>query len=95
MRGILPFTFANEADYDNIELGDELRLPEVRALITEGKPVRARKRDEERVLSPRLFLLTAADRHGSSQAVCLTTRAKTLIKETIQYGGRKDGRSKD
>ena len=37
--GILPFTFANEADYDNIELGDELRLPEVRALITEGKPV--------------------------------------------------------
>ena len=37
--GILPFTFANEADYDNIELGDELRLPEVRALITEGKPI--------------------------------------------------------
>lgn len=37
--GILPFTFADEADYDKIELGDELRLPDVRALIAQGKPV--------------------------------------------------------
>jgi len=37
--GILPFTFANEADYDKIDLGDELRLPDVRAQIAEGKPV--------------------------------------------------------
>ncbi len=35
--GILPLTFVNEADYDNISEGDELSLPDVRALIADGK----------------------------------------------------------
>lgn len=35
--GILPLTFANEADYDNISQGDELVLPDVRKLISDGK----------------------------------------------------------
>ena len=36
-NGILPLTFANEADYDKISQGDELCLPGVRAAIEAGK----------------------------------------------------------
>ncbi len=35
--GILPLTFVNEADYDAISEGDELSIPNVRQLISEGK----------------------------------------------------------
>ena len=35
-NGILPMTFANEADYDRIDLSDELTLPGVRALVESG-----------------------------------------------------------
>lgn len=35
--GILPLTFVNEADYDNINEGDELSLPNVRRRIEDGK----------------------------------------------------------
>lgn len=35
--GILPLTFANEADYDLIAQGDELALEDVRALISAGQ----------------------------------------------------------
>ena len=35
-NGILPMTFANEADYDRISFGDELTLPGVRALVEAG-----------------------------------------------------------
>ena len=37
--GILPLTFANEADYDTLELGHELCLPDVRRRLIEGEPV--------------------------------------------------------
>lgn len=36
-NGILPLTFANEADYADIDQMDELSLPNVRAAITAGK----------------------------------------------------------
>ena len=42
-NGILPLTFANEADYDRFDQGDELALDDVRALIERGEeriPVR-------------------------------------------------------
>ncbi|MGN0794462.1 MAG: aconitate hydratase [Aristaeellaceae bacterium] len=35
-NGILPLTFADEADYDRIGMGDELTLPGVRALVEAG-----------------------------------------------------------
>ena len=35
-NGILPMTFADEADYDRIDQGDELTLPGVRALVEQG-----------------------------------------------------------
>ena len=35
-NGILPMTFANEADYDRVDFGDELTLPGVRALVEAG-----------------------------------------------------------
>ena len=35
-NGILPMTFADEADYDRIDQGDELTLPGVRALVEAG-----------------------------------------------------------
>ncbi|MBQ8077021.1 MAG: aconitate hydratase, partial [Eubacterium sp.] len=37
--GILPFTFANEADYDKITQGDELELADIRDCIENCKPV--------------------------------------------------------
>ncbi len=37
--GILPLTFKNEADYDLIDQGDELQLPDVKACIVENRPV--------------------------------------------------------
>ncbi len=35
--GILPLTFVNESDYDSISEGDELSLPDIRSLISEGR----------------------------------------------------------
>ena len=37
--GILPLTFANEADYDQIEQGDELVIPDARAKVAKGQKV--------------------------------------------------------
>lgn len=37
--GILPLTFANEADYDRINLGDTLVLPDVRRRLQNGEPI--------------------------------------------------------
>ena len=37
--GIIPFNFVNEADYDKIDVYDELELPNVRTAIAGGKPV--------------------------------------------------------
>ncbi len=37
--GILPLEFANEADYDEIALGNEIVMPEVRDIIANGKDV--------------------------------------------------------
>jgi aconitate hydratase len=34
--GILPLTFAHEADYDGIDQGDTLRIPDVRSIIEKG-----------------------------------------------------------
>lgn len=37
--GILPLTFTNEADYDEISLNDKLELPDVKQLILENKEI--------------------------------------------------------
>ncbi len=37
--GILPLTFVNESDYDRIQLGDELELPDVRRRLQNGEPI--------------------------------------------------------
>lgn len=37
--GILPLTFAVEADYERIDQGDRLELPEVREHLEEGRPL--------------------------------------------------------
>ena len=37
--GILPLTFVNEADYDRVQLGDELSLPDVRRRLQNGEPI--------------------------------------------------------
>jgi aconitate hydratase len=34
--GIVPLTFVNEADYDGIDQGDELELPDIRAALDRG-----------------------------------------------------------
>lgn len=40
--GILPLTLANEADYERIEQGDEIEIPDVRSRIQNGETVIAR-----------------------------------------------------
>ncbi len=37
--GILPLTFVNESDYDRVQLGDELALPDVRRRLQNGEPI--------------------------------------------------------
>ncbi len=37
--GILPLTFENEADYDKIDQGDELEIPDIRQNVTDGTPM--------------------------------------------------------
>ncbi len=37
--GILPLTFVNEDDYDRIELGDTLSLPNIRDCVANGTPI--------------------------------------------------------
>ncbi|MGE5708144.1 MAG: aconitase family protein, partial [Bacteroidota bacterium] len=37
--GILAFTFANEADYDTIDQGDELELPNIRTNVAKNQPI--------------------------------------------------------
>ncbi|MBA7643553.1 Methanogen homoaconitase small subunit [subsurface metagenome] len=37
--GIVPFTFGNEADYDWIDQGDELEIPDTRHLLQENKKI--------------------------------------------------------
>ncbi|MBR3764772.1 MAG: aconitate hydratase [Clostridia bacterium] len=55
-NGILPMTFANEADYDAISFGDELTLPGVRALVESGSEEfvlhNATKNEDYKVLLP-------------------------------------------
>ncbi len=54
--GIVPLRFLNPADYDSIEQGDELEMPDVRAGIKEGRPVLVRNRTKkiEYKLAPKL-----------------------------------------
>jgi len=40
--GIVPLTFANEADYDQVEQGDELELVRLREALGNGRPVTVR-----------------------------------------------------
>jgi aconitate hydratase len=57
--GVLPLVFTDAGDYEQIEQGDELSLPGLRARLTEGAPItvrnHTRKRDFETryTLSPR------------------------------------------
>ncbi|MFH1101810.1 MAG: aconitate hydratase [Methanobacteriota archaeon] len=37
--GILPMTFKNEKDYDKIEQGDDLEIPNVKKVLTDGKTI--------------------------------------------------------
>ena len=37
--GIVPFTFQDEADYDKIEAGDQVELPDIRGRLQRGEPV--------------------------------------------------------
>jgi aconitate hydratase len=40
--GIMPLTFANDADYEQINAGDEVIISDIRKLLTENKPLTAR-----------------------------------------------------
>jgi len=37
--GIVPLTFKNEADYDSIDQGDDLEIPNLKELLIAGKPI--------------------------------------------------------
>ena len=46
--GIIPFTFENESDYDNIDLGDELELDNVKSSILSGKQLILRNKTKNK-----------------------------------------------
>ena len=48
--GILPLTFADEADYDTLSLGDELCLPDVRRRLQTGEPIELLNRTTGRTI---------------------------------------------
>ena len=54
--GVVPLRFLNPADYESIEQGDELEMPDVRAAISAGRPVVARNKTQkaEYKLAPKL-----------------------------------------
>jgi len=54
--GIVPLRFLNPADYESIEQGDELEMPDVRASISAGRPVVVRNKTQkaEYKLAPKL-----------------------------------------
>ncbi|PYV09312.1 MAG: aconitate hydratase [Acidobacteria bacterium] len=54
--GIVPLRFLNPADYDSVDQGDELEMPDARAAIKEGRPVLVRNRTKkiEYKLAPKL-----------------------------------------
>jgi aconitate hydratase len=54
--GIVPLRFSNPADYNSIDQGDELEMPDVRRAITEGRPVVVKNRTKkvEYKLAPKL-----------------------------------------
>ena len=54
--GIVPLRFLNPADYESIEQGDELEMPDVRAAISAGRPVVVRNKTKkaEYKLAPKL-----------------------------------------
>ena len=60
--GIIPFTFANEADYDRISVNDELCLEEIRESIANGTDVTLKN------------LTTGESYKLSLQAACSTIR---------------------
>jgi aconitate hydratase len=37
--GIVPLTFKTEADYDSIESGDEIQIPNIREVISKNEPL--------------------------------------------------------
>ncbi|MFH1860792.1 MAG: aconitate hydratase [bacterium] len=45
--GIIPLTFATDADYEQINAGDEVVISNIRKLLTENKPLTARINDRE------------------------------------------------
>jgi aconitate hydratase len=45
--GIVPLCFTNPADYDSIEPGDELEIPNIRVAVAAGRPVTVRNRTKK------------------------------------------------
>ena len=45
--GIVPLLFDNEADYDRIDQGDRIEIPDIREAITKGSTVKARNMTKE------------------------------------------------
>ncbi|MFQ6091572.1 MAG: aconitate hydratase [bacterium] len=54
--GILPLTFAEEADYDGIEQGDELEIPDVRQALTDHRQLKLLNKSQGRELALRYDL---------------------------------------
>ncbi len=61
-NGILPLTFANEADYERVEQGDMLSLPEIRERIERGEEKLVLRNETKKEDYPVLLPLTERQR---------------------------------
>lgn len=88
--GILPFTFANEADYDRIDQMDQLVLADIRTAMENNTPVVLKNltKNEEYPWTPATCLPVSAP--CCCAAVCWTTPERAMNKQFYRLENRYD-----
>ena len=49
--GILPLTFSSIADYDTLEQGEVLEMPQIRKELTDGKPITVKRQNKGDIIA--------------------------------------------
>ncbi len=88
--GILPFTFANEADYDRIDQMDQLELADIRTAMENNTPVVLKNltKNEEYPWTPATCLPVSAP--CCCAAVCWITPERAINKQFYRLENRYD-----
>jgi aconitate hydratase len=80
--GIVPFTFANDEDYESIDAGDVVRIDGIRGLLERGEPAALVNESSGREI-PLAYDLTARQR----KILLAGGRLNEVKGEALRYGG--------